>query len=1256
MSPMTSYTLITRMKNPQPSFKFQKLPEPCGPFGKVRGTPYQFMQRLREFPPNLLDAIIVASTASGDVGLVTRSKTALTSELPADQTTNVFVTTNMAEDSRRAQLPMTITEEMGVDTSPIGIAVDLSSKDKVSRPLPKEEFDESAGSLPALMILNNEGVLMTWWIVYAESIRQKTSFPGLAALGGMQSQQPPQDQRQASPFGSAGPRVAPAFGQSAFGHPSTTQSTLGPATSKPATSAFGATSAPGTVFGASAPAFGTTTAASGTLGSANTAPTFGAPSAQNGAFGSSPTLGKPASLWGDASGNSSVAPAFGKPSFGSSTTIGGSASGLAFGQTGGLGRSSPWVTQGGSAFGQTGSMGTKATPFGGGSTATSFGSTAATAGSSPAPASGFASFASQPSGFLAAGTTTVQNVFEKPSSGSTFSPGMNADTPFGQTSKNDEASKPAFGGGSGFTLGSTFKADGTAANDGPKPTENAVGSVFGSNFGDVLGRTQTETPQTKDADMDDDSDDASKINSKEQSASKNTAGTSKPAEAPKPTSPFPQKNPPKSSGLHTTQSQSKTTPAEVGTIKPAQTWPLGRPTPNIIAPKEIHVKGKDPPATKPSQKIKAEPEDSEDEQFSAPLHEEEAATPLRSKKPDTPSSEGSKPPEVPLPPESTSKASFAPGDSSNSSKSSNEEPAEVPLPSEPFPTKSKLSKVESASAEPPLPPDPFPPKSKIETRKIAPAQPPGLPNEDEDEGLDTEGSGVDVAQEFSSPSDQAQSPKVTPDTSFTFPKSPAGGLFSKAPSQQALPKGPPLFGEVDTTSREFGKPSAPFFPPPNKKQQSPRSPSPVRQSQLSLDALRPDNSRSISAPGPLRAIANRKATMNQLAVPPKQSQPSSIELRKQEEQRIAAERAKQAAEEEQSLSDDDDEQVRCELETPVAGSRSLDPFLAHQDYVGNIDKPGVPGQIEKVYRDINSMIDTLGLNARSLTAFVKGHTEQNDDDEISTEHLERPDDFALEEIPKLIALEAHLSDELDNHRILDVQGNLSTCRDIRKDIQSLHHKRNDITKAIESRNDPEIVETALSAPLSLEQASQQHDLRKKFAHFQRLLAQAEENITMLRAKLASCDQSRPSSSAGLPGQKKPTVEAVTKTILKMTNMVEKKSGDIDMLEAQLRNLRLPSVEGGQSSREGSPFTASNRWKPGGVKGSFTGKSLQNGEPMRSSPLRRSLNGDGSPKKGLDGLVAEEVLQYREKARRRKEVNALVRHVFEKTGPRIRGLD
>ena len=66
------------------------------------------------------------------------------------------------------------------NTSPIGMALDLSSKTNVHRPLPAEEMDESPSPLPALLVLNNTGVVAGWWFAYAESIRIGTHYPGLA--------------------------------------------------------------------------------------------------------------------------------------------------------------------------------------------------------------------------------------------------------------------------------------------------------------------------------------------------------------------------------------------------------------------------------------------------------------------------------------------------------------------------------------------------------------------------------------------------------------------------------------------------------------------------------------------------------------------------------------------------------------------------------------------------------------------------------------------------------------------------------------------------------------------------------------------------------------------------------------------------------------------------------------------------------------------------------------------------------------------
>ena len=1093
------------------------------------------MRRLKNFPPNISDAIVVASTGSVDIGLVTRSKTPLSSDVSAE-VSNVFTTTMMADDSRRAQLPMS--EDMG-DTSPIGVGFDLSSKDKVLRPLPKEEYDASPGPLPALMILNNEGILASWWIVYAESIRQGTSFPGLVAVGGTQTQQQPQAERQASSFANARAQTAPPFGQTTFGKPETKK--------------------PGSMF-------------EGPLSQlANNALASPGP-----AFGATSTIGKPSSPWG-------------KPS-----------------------SSTPAATD--SVSGQPSLGGGNISPFVGATTGNSFGSNTATSSQAPT-SSGFASFASKPSGFLTTITSSnAESPFGKVTSGAFFDSGMDSDT----TPKDTESPRSMIGGG-GFTLESTFKGDGTAANDAPKPSGNAAGSLLDGEFGNMLGEAQKEpgTPQTKDADMDEEDDsrpaEAAQTSSPEKDM---TTPVAKPA-PPK----FQYRSAPPSTGsLFRTQTRSKTAPAAVQNSQPT---PI--PTPITTTPKDTpKISGQSPlPSTETSPKIKTESQ-SDDDGIS-PLNETEAAPPEGYESPETPTA--LKTPQLPLPPESTSKTTFAPGDSSNSSKSSED----APLPPDFLPTKSKLKEVEPALEE-----------------QLA------LPSGDEDEGstededgeergsdedrkpFDDEGSGVDVAQELSPTTDQ--SPKITPGSSFGGPsdKSPPGGLFSRITRPQDEQKGKPLFGEV-------GKTSAPYLPPPTKLQQSPRSPSPVRSSVLG-DSLRPDNARSFSPPGPFKALDNRKHALSQLAVPSK-PQPSAQEIRKQEQERLAALQAQRAAEEEQDLSDREDERVREELATEVEPTKTLDPFLAHQDYIGDVDKPGIPGQIEKVYRDINSMIDTLGLNARSLKAFVKGHEQLHKDDGRERADLE-DDDWCLIEIAELGKIEGDITAQLRMSKTHDVPQKLDECRDLRKGVATLRARGSDIGRAVDMRSDPKAIESARSAPLRLDQATQQHELRKKVTRFQKLLAEAEENITMLRAKLTSCE----TTNGRGPPLKKPTVEAVTNTVMKMTSIVEKKSLDMDVLENQMRNLRFSSVAS-QSSREGSPFT------PTSAKGKRVSRlgagTVQNG---RSYSPEFSRSTRASPRKAIEEFASEEVQTYREKAQRRQEMNEIMKEAFSKTGPRIRPLD
>ena len=1213
--PATIFHLITRQPSQPPSCTYQKLPELCLPFGLNRSPPHHFVQRLKDFPPNLQDLIVVSSTGSTDVGLFTRSKTALSNGFSAEKVTDVFTTTTMAEDSRRAQLPMT--DDLS-DTSPIGVALDLSSREQVTRPLPKEEMEQSSTPLPAVMILNNAGVLCSWWIVYADSIRQGTTYPGLVVAGGQPQAQNPAS-RQVSPVGGAISQAAPTSNPSSFGAPNPFN--------RASTFAFGMASTPDSASGA-----------------------FGA--------SASPAPGKPQSPWASSSSATpalgSGTPAFGKPAFGAASTMGG-ASTPSFGSTGGIGnRVSPWgapqsrsFTVPESAFGRPSSLGM------GVPAANTFGTRSQPEASMPTSTGGFAAFAKAP-GFMGAPAQSsgespfvkpsteshfvkpsTENLFAKSSTGASFGSSMETDSSFGGTpKKKDEAPSNPFGS-DGFTLGSTFKGDGTAGKDEPRSANNASSTFFGSNFGNTLGEAQraAPTPFTKEEEMDESEGEQDKSSQ----ASSPQRDSFTPAAQPK--SPFPNTTPPLYGGLFGTQSQAKDTPAAVQSSIPAiSSWV--KPTPTATTPQDspnsYRLWGKPTPISTTPIETPRKPADipqtTKEIPSSPPIkHEPEEDEP--------PGIDES----IPLPPESTSKASFAAGESSNSSASTSKAGAD----------------------DAPLPPDFLPSKVKAEPQDIPQMAPPSLPPDDEDsgldeedggldeedggpdEGLDDEGSGVDVAQELS---------PTTAESSFagsfgksSFDQSPLGGMYTKVKPNQPRQDSRTLFGEV-------GKTAIPYLPPPPPKvQESPRSPSPVRPFPQG-DLLRASNARSTSAPGRPAAGARQNKRVPRKTVPVSGLRASAEDEYRETLDRASAERARKAAEEEQSLSDREDEKVREELETEVEGTRTLDEFLAHQDYIGTVDKPGVPGQIERVYRDINSMIDTLGLNARSLKAFVKGHTEMFKQGGRSREDLEDDiDDWCLIEIGDLESVQRSLSNRLEEGRIHDFQDHLSACRELHKEIKRFEAKGKEISKLIEAKAEPEHTEAVRLAPLDQEQSTLQNEIRKQFIQVQKLLAEAEGGIMMLKTALTS----QGTRNGKGPAMKKPTIEAVTNTITKMTRMAEKKSGDVDVLETQIRRLRLSSANGMDLAASLSSKTTSQSSQIEKRKGPMLRdlrKSRSRTPETPGASLRESAWSNSSVRKGMNNVTDEEVARYKERAHQRQAVNKTLKEAFLEKGPVVRGLE
>lgn len=1193
--PPSDYYIVTR-KQPS-SFVFRKLPEVCSPFGVKRSPAYQFVARLRDFKPHLKDALIISSTASTDVGLITRSEQPLTNSVPAEEVTGVFASTTISNEIRAATLPMTDAME---DTSTLGLAIDLSSTEKVASPIYGEDIEESSTPLPNVLLLNNDGIMLSWWFVYSESIRQKVPYPGLAAVSQGQPQQPAPAAAPAPAFGAQ--TQQPAFGQPAFG----------------AQSPFGKPSA--------APSFGTPSA----LG-ANRQPAFGSPSALGGgpSFGSPTPMGSTTPAFGAPSTLGNRTPQFGKSGFGAPS----------FGQP-----STP--AQGFGAFASP-SAGTTSTPTSGG-----FGSFA--------KSGGFASLAaSKPAGESPFAKTTGPSPFAKPSGQSVF--GQQSDTAFG-TPKKDEEPKGLFGVGSGgFVLGSGFKPDGTAAADAAKPEQGGGAFSMRDTFDNMLGTEPSKPPSPPTETMDDmDAEPAAS------QPAKPLFGTGTPSlfgANKTPTAPTTTTGP-----LFGTQAQTEETPAAVQTSKPASHTSPSPPS------EKTFVAGK-----------------------------EERAT-------DVESTPVGKVPEPPLPPEPTSKTTYMPGDTSvsASSKSSVDDaplppdfvtppkkpvspsPAEeAPLPPD-FLTQPKKPKSPSPSPveEAPLPPDfvtqpqkpkspspaeeaPLPPDFIAPKKTTSPKEEPAaaaLPDGSEAEAdeSDFEDSGEELTHEVDEQTDTTnlQSFKTSPESSFggLSEKSPTGGLFTKVsmPDRQQQ-RTRPLFGEISKNH---------VFPPPRPETASPRSPSPVRPT-VRKDLARPETSKAVTTPG--SALASRKAALAESSLREQKWEPSPYDISQEAEERAAAAEVQRLTAEAQSLTEDDeDERLRADLARPLEPTPTLDPFLPHQDYTGQTSKPGIPGQIERLYRDINSMIDTLGINSRSMASFLlyqESSKDPNSDKWTKTLQGDHPADILdekllLSDIDKLDDSVDVLDHALQQQRVQGVQEKLEQCQELlSKDVFTLRGQCASIRKTLDAHTDTAAV---LSAPLSAEQANLQQDLRKASTVVQSKLAELEQGVSLLRAKIADMPRPDEGPITKRPSMKRPTVEAVTSTISTMMSMAESKSSDIDVLEAQLKKLGF-DVSGPPAGREDSPFRTPKKMAgrfpvTPGSRGSDGPISAYHTPESGNQAFRSCINGAARAsmlRKVTDasGMVArEDSERWKAKSQRRRKIVENLKKAVEGRKIKVRGVD
>ncbi|GAD93611.1 nuclear pore complex subunit Nup159 [Paecilomyces variotii No. 5] len=1251
--PPSNYYIVTRRKGSP--YLFQKLPEVCTPFGLKRSPAFQFIARLRDFKPHLKEALVLSSTASTDIGLITKADQPLAAGLP-DEQVGLYSTTVISNDARTATLPMT--DATMEDTSTIGLAVDLSATEKVPSPIAGEDITESETPLPNILVLNNDGILLSWWFVYSESVRQKIPYHGLAIVAPAQPQTQTSAQAQApaaSPFGaSAQQPQQSAFGQPSFG----TTSPFG----KPAAPSFGS---PSSLGGNRQSSFGTPSALGGGSLLGSTSPMGAAAPG----FGSTSVLGSRPPQFGQSGfgGMQSSTPAFGKPSFGQPS----------FGQSSFGQPSTPG--KGFSAFAST-TPAANAPAGGGFSSFANSGGFASLGASKPAEQSPFAKAAGESPFGKATGESPFakaagENPFGKPAGQSVFGQPTETKSIFGAPSKPEE-SKGSFGlGGSGFVLGSGFKGDGTAANDAPKPDQGSSVFSMGSSFENMLGPS-TSKPSPPTESMDD-------------MESEPTAAQPEKTPAPAPAFGAPEK---------TSTMPSVSTGSLFGSQLPKEPSPTAAKSPPFSLFGNIPKQQTSPPST-PSEKTRVPSVDQKDVQKA-----DMEATPTNRFE------------EPPLPPDAMSRAPYAPGDtsaSSNVSKSSMEDaplppdfitkpkrteplPAakQAPLPSEsPTEPKKSESPPQSPVEEAPLPPDFLSKPKKAHSPSRSPAGdaplPSGflsqkkseeakeeavpLPDGSEADESEFDESGEEVTHELSPTDEQAdkntRSFKMSPESSFggLSDKSLAGGAFTKIsmPEEQKQQTTRPLFGEI----------ANPLIPAP-RPVRTPRSPSPRRPgSKMGLP--RSDSFRSASAPGvPGSALATRKAALAESSRG-KQWEPLPSDIAKEEQERAAAAAEQRLSEEAQQLEEDDeDERLRADLARPLSPTPTLDPFVPHQDYMGQTAKPGIPGQIERLYRDINSMIDTLGINSRSLSSFLLYQENSKESDSqkwISILQGDNPanildEKLLLPHVNNFDECVAALEGSLEQQRLRGVQEKLEQCQQLlSKDIFVLRGQCASIQKILDAHNDTVAV---LSAPLSAEQASLQQDLRKASTALQAKLADLEQAISLLRAKIADAPRLDGTANASLSRRqttRKPTVEAVTSTIATMMSMAESKSGDIDLLESQLKKLGI-DVSGPPASHEGSPFVTPSKKTvgrfpatPGSHDGSrsmyHTPESTAHGLNFRGSvngssrlSMLRSVNGAG------DAVGRQQAEQWKTKAQRRREIVGNLKKAVGERKVQVRGVD
>jgi len=138
-----------------------------------------------------------------------------------------------------------------------------------------------------------------------------------------------------------------------------------------------------------------------------------------------------------------------------------------------------------------------------------------------------------------------------------------------------------------------------------------------------------------------------------------------------------------------------------------------------------------------------------------------------------------------------------------------------------------------------------------------------------------------------------------------------------------------------------------------------------------------------------------------------------------------------------------------------------------------------------------------------------------------------------------------------------------------------------------------------------------------------------------------------------------------RTIMKMTTMAEKRSGDIDVLENQIRKLRLSSTMSNRS-REASPFaTPASKvsMRPPGTSSTYSAfytpnstKDTPHGFHVSLTSSTHSYSRGTPPRRKVSGFSEEDKQRLKANATRKKAVTDRLKKALEKNRVRVQPMD